>query len=682
MSSDPYIGRKLGNYDIIRLIGRGGMAGVYEANQPSLNRTVAIKLMAQSISEDPSFVQRFQIEAKTITRLEHAHILPVYDFGQEGDALFIVMRYLDAGTLEDRIKPGGMDLKEAVDLFSQLASALDYAHSKGVIHRDLKPSNVLVDRQGSAYLSDFGIAKSLEAGTQNLTGTGGVVGTPTYMSPEQGLGGELDGRSDIYALGVILFEMLTGKVPFTGDNPMQVMLKHINDMPPFPSALNPAVTPAIESVVMRALAKEKESRFATARDMSSALQDAYEKGKTVNVEPFSTIPVTAAGGSAGPGSVTMPAPVAGLGQPGTAGHGPAGAIPGFAGQPGTAAPGMVSTAGMPSAAGTPAAVATAPQPEVPYYTINGISEALSERTWVGRWLQAGLLSLSTLIALNFLTPGDIVQNVVLALVPGAFFYGLLNAPLPGGLIAMGLLFLPLLAHAPMLGLLWLMGIAVAGLQMTSREMMLTMATLIGAGTPLGWLIPLAAPWWLRSHRVAFAVAVGVIFAGLFAVTLNGWPNAGGLIPTPRPDDALLFKDVQISKFDTSYLGLLDPKVWEPWYKDPQSILENIRGGIQTLGSYYLSIKVLPLIVAAAWAVASFVSTLWRTDSSLLMRGLGIAFGALVLVFGHMLHSLFGVQQWDVSAFAISLSMAVVAFLLCIFPLQAPAPPRAKKRAAA
>src|SRR5512143_3651232 len=293
MSSDPYVGKRLGNYDIIRLIGKGGMAGVYEAHQPSMNRNVAIKLMAQSISEDPSFVQRFKNEAQLIARLEHAHILPVYDFGQEGGDLYIVMRYLDAGTLEDRITAGGMDVKEAVDIFTQLASAMDYAHSKGVIHRDLKPSNVLIDNQGNAFLSDFGIAKSLEGGTQNLTGTGGVVGTPTYMSPEQGLGGDIDGRSDIYALGVILFEMLTGKVPFTGDNPMQVMLKHINDMPPYPSSVKPEIPPAIESVVMRALAKEPENRFPTARAMSKALQDAYEQGKQVQVEPFSTIPIAA-----------------------------------------------------------------------------------------------------------------------------------------------------------------------------------------------------------------------------------------------------------------------------------------------------------------------------------------------------------------------------------------------------
>ena len=245
---------------------------------------------------------------------------------------------------------------------------------------------------------------------------------------------------------------------------------------------------------------------------------------------------------------------------------------------------------------------------------------------------------------------------------------------------MGLLFLPLLAHAPTLGLLWLGGIAIAGLQMTSREMMLTMATLIGAGTPLGWLIPLAAPWWLRGHRVAFGTAVGVIFATLFALTLHGWPNAGGLLPTAKPEDADVFKDIQVSQFDTSYLGLLDPKVWEPWYKDPQVILENIRGSVQALGTFYLNIKVLPLIVAAAWAVASFVSTLWRRDSSLVMRGMGIGFGVLVLIFGHLFHSFLGVQQWEVGAFAVSVGMAVIAFLLSVFPIQAPPPPRPKKKA--
>src|SRR5262249_21352063 len=149
-----------------------------EGHQPSMNRTVAVKVMAQQFTGDDSFIQRFKNEAQLIAHLEHAHILPVYDFGEQEGTLYIVMRYLDAGTLEDRIGEKGMGIKDAVGLFNQLASALDYAHSNGVIHRDLKPSNVLVDKQGNAFLSDFGIAKSIE-GTQNLTGTGGVVGTPT-----------------------------------------------------------------------------------------------------------------------------------------------------------------------------------------------------------------------------------------------------------------------------------------------------------------------------------------------------------------------------------------------------------------------------------------------------------------------------------------------------------------------
>src|SRR5574341_113452 len=175
--TDQFIGKKLGNYEIIEQVGKGGMAGVYKGFQPSMNRTVAIKIMAQQYSGEEKFIQRFKNEAQLIAQLEHAHILPVYDFGEEEGTLYIVMRFLDAGTLEDRIDTEkGMPLKDAVSYFTQLAGALDYAHSKGVIHRDLKPSNVLVDRQGSAFLSDFGIAKALED-TSKLTGTGGVVGT-------------------------------------------------------------------------------------------------------------------------------------------------------------------------------------------------------------------------------------------------------------------------------------------------------------------------------------------------------------------------------------------------------------------------------------------------------------------------------------------------------------------------
>jgi serine/threonine-protein kinase len=653
MATDPLIGTKLGNYDIVKLIGKGGMAAVYEAHQPSMNRNVAIKVMSASISSDPSFVQRFKNEAQLIARLEHAHILPVYDFGEEKGTLYIVMRYLDAGTLEDRVGKTGMDIKEAVGLFSQLATALDYAHSKGVIHRDLKPGNVLVDNQGNAFLSDFGIAKSLEGG-QNLTGTGGVVGTPNYMSPEQGLGGEIDARSDIYALGVILFEMLTGQTPFMGDNPMQVMLKHINDQPPSSRSLNPQISEAVDSVILKALSKDPDKRFKSAKDMAKALDGAYEKGKTVAVAPFETMPVAAVGG----GADTMPNPVAGMPQSPTAAGGYA---PGTVGVPGV---------------GTPVGLAAA-QPEEPFYAINARSAWLSQQTYVGRWLQAVALSLATFLVLGRLTPGDAVQNAALALIPGIFFYGLLNAPIPGALISLGLIFLPLLAHAPTLGLLWLAGVALAGLQMTSREMMLMTVTLFAAGTPFGWLLPLAAPWWLRGHRVAFGTAMGVLFASLFALGLSGWSTGGGLLP--KPVDTSAFSNVEISAFDTSYLGLLDPKVWQTWFSEPQTILENIRSSLQVMGDFYLKVKLDPLIVAAAWAIASFVTTIWRKDPKLWMRGAGIGAATLVLLIGSIFHGWAGVVSPSTEAIIVAFLMGPLAFVLTVFPLQAPPPPRPTRK---
>jgi len=662
---DPLIGGKLGNYEVIKLIGKGGMAGVYEALQPSMNRTVAIKVMAQALSVDESFIQRFKNEAQLIAHLEHAHILPVYDFGEQDGTLYIVMRYLDAGTLEDRIGEKGMLVKEAVSLFSQLASALDYAHSKGVVHRDLKPSNVLVDKQGNTFLSDFGIAKSLEGGGQNLTGTGGVVGTPTYMSPEQGLGGTVDARSDIYALGVILFEMLTGQVPFTADNPMQVMLKHINDIPPSPNALNPNISKAVESVVLKAMDKKPQNRFETATEMAEALQAASATGTFATAisggpAPIGTMPMAAA--PAQPGSATVPTPIAGQAQLETP---MPGATPQMAYQGATAVP-------MPTGA-----VGVVEEP--PYYTISAASEWLVEREWIGRWLQAAALSVATFLALARLTPADMAQNVFLAIIPGLFLYGLLNAPIPGALVALGLIFFPLLAHSPTLGLIWLMAVAIAGMQMTSREMMVFSVTLILSGTPLGWLIPLAAPWWLKNHRVAFGAALGVIFAGLFAVTLKGWPTAEGLLPAPENASAV-FSKIAISDFDTSYIGLLDAKVWGTWFSSLPDILENIRFNVEALGNFFIDSKGVLIIVAAAWAIASFVSTINRKDPSFLMRGIGVGAGVIILIIGQIFHAWGGVVAPNLFyLIGIGIGCAAVAFLITQWPIQAPPPTRKKAK---
>src|SRR5438477_472631 len=205
------IGSKLGPYEIIEEIGRGGMATVYRAYQPNVDRFVAVKVIHRSVSLDGKSLDRFTREARLVAKLEHPHILPVYDYNGQSDPPYIVMRYLPTGTLKDIMERAQLPFNEVAFLMTQIASALDYAHRQGVVHRDIKPSNIMVDADGNAFLTDFGIARVVEGTMDGLTGTGMAIGTPGYMSPEQGLGEPVDGRSDIYALGVMLFEMLVGK---------------------------------------------------------------------------------------------------------------------------------------------------------------------------------------------------------------------------------------------------------------------------------------------------------------------------------------------------------------------------------------------------------------------------------------------------------------------------------------
>lgn len=267
---ESLIGKSIGQYEIIEEIGRGGMGTVYKAYQRSLNRYVAIKILPLSKAQDPEFVERFYREARTAAALKHPNILPVYDAGSTEDFYYIVMGYAEGGTLEDLIRMGPLDIEIAIKIVVQLAEALEYAHSKGVIHRDIKPSNILLDEEGRPLLSDFGIAKALE-GTK-LTQTGIIIGTPEYMSPEQGQGKKIDHRSDIYSLGVVLYEMLTGQLPFKADTPMGIIYKHISEPPPPIRKLRPDVPKWLEEIIMKALAKNPEDRFQKARDLAQALK--------------------------------------------------------------------------------------------------------------------------------------------------------------------------------------------------------------------------------------------------------------------------------------------------------------------------------------------------------------------------------------------------------------------------
>src|SRR5919109_4545143 len=285
-------GQMLGPYRIITQIGKGGMATVYKAYQASIDRYVAVKVLPSQLAESKEFATRFQQEARIIAKLEHPHILPVFDYGESNGVAYFVMRYLEAGTLKDRMVAGRpLPIKEIDKLFTQLTDALSYAHSHGVVHRDLKPANALVDSQGNIFLTDFGIAKLLESASPRLTQTDAIMGTPAYISPEQAQGQPVDQRSDIYSLGIILYEMVTGSVPFVAETPLAVLFKHISDPLPPPSSVKPDVSPAIEQVILKALAKNPEDRFATAAEFLAAWKRALETKDTMQQAPESvTVP--------------------------------------------------------------------------------------------------------------------------------------------------------------------------------------------------------------------------------------------------------------------------------------------------------------------------------------------------------------------------------------------------------
>jgi serine/threonine protein kinase len=273
---DELIGATLGNYRILAPLGQGGMARVYRARQENLDREVAIKVLPPWYAADRSFVERFNLEARLVARLSHPNIVTVHDASEYNGLLYIVMQLVDGGTLKqrlDQLRAQGktMDLAEAAHIFRQLADALSYAHDQGIIHRDVKPVNVLMDRSGRPILSDFGIAKVLASSHEQLTRPGAGVGTPEYMSPEQCMGGQIDGRADIYALGVMLYEALTGRTPFIGDNYPALAHSHLYEPPSPPSRFNPTLPPPVERVILTALMKDPAQRYQRASELADAL---------------------------------------------------------------------------------------------------------------------------------------------------------------------------------------------------------------------------------------------------------------------------------------------------------------------------------------------------------------------------------------------------------------------------
>jgi hypothetical protein len=302
----------IGRYEIRKELGRGGMAAVYLATDTLMERQVALKLMLPQLTADAQFVARFRREAKAVAQLEHRGITPVYDYGIHQGRPYLVMRYLPGGSLSDLLHGAPLAPQRASKLIDELAPALDFAHQRGVIHRDLKPDNILFDEYGLPYLSDFGIVKMIEGSPQTLTVTGGILGTPAYMSPEQARGNvELDGRSDVYALGVILFEMLVGKKPYKADTPMGLAMMHVLDPIPRLETFTGAVSPRYQPLINKAMAKNRDERFQTATELATALRT------TLSGDPLATVPPgrppAAAPGSAGAtgqtGAVPMRGPV-------------------------------------------------------------------------------------------------------------------------------------------------------------------------------------------------------------------------------------------------------------------------------------------------------------------------------------------------------------------------------------
>ena len=267
-------GQQVGPYQVIGQLGHGGMATVYKAYHPRLDRNVAIKVMHKAFTEDAGFIARFEREAQIVAKLEHPHIVPVYDFNELDGQPYLVMKFIEGQTLKRVLSDGPMPLPEIIRVMDDMAGALTYAHQHGVLHRDIKPSNIVIDNKGVPFLTDFGLARVTKAGASTLSADM-ILGTPQYISPEQASGqAELDPRTDVYSLGVILYEMVVGRVPFNADTPYAVVHDHIYTDLPRPSVINPVVPPQVEAVLMKALAKKPADRYDTAIDMMTAFKQA------------------------------------------------------------------------------------------------------------------------------------------------------------------------------------------------------------------------------------------------------------------------------------------------------------------------------------------------------------------------------------------------------------------------
>lgn len=276
---DTLTGKTIGKYHIEERLGRGGMAEVYKGYQESLDRHVAIKIMHTFLMSEEDFLQRFKREARAMAALSHPNIVRVYDFDVYGeDSYFLVMEYIDGGTLKQKLEELAqtnerLPLQTSVKMITEVADALAYAHRRQMIHRDIKPANIMLRKEtGQAVLTDFGIVKLVGTQSMAYTATGALIGTPAYMSPEQAMGQPGDERVDIYSLGVLLFQLVTNQLPFAGDTPLAVVMKHVSEPTPMPMTFNPDIPLDLQEVILKAMAKEPEDRFQNAAEMAAALR--------------------------------------------------------------------------------------------------------------------------------------------------------------------------------------------------------------------------------------------------------------------------------------------------------------------------------------------------------------------------------------------------------------------------
>jgi serine/threonine protein kinase len=278
-------GQNLGPYHIIGQLGQGGMATVFKAYHPKLDRYVAIKIMHQAFQEDPAFLARFEREAQIVARLEHPHIVPIHDISDINGQPYLVLKFIEGRTLKAFLTEGPLTLDQITTMMAAVADALDYAHSQGVLHRDIKPSNIIIDKDGMAYLTDFGLARMVQAGESTVS-QDMLIGTPQYISPEQAMGKkELDARTDIYSMGVVLYELVVGRVPFSADTPYAIIHDHIYRPLPLPTAVNPEIPVGVERVLLKALAKNQADRYESAGEMMNAFRDAVQSSGLTQLNP-------------------------------------------------------------------------------------------------------------------------------------------------------------------------------------------------------------------------------------------------------------------------------------------------------------------------------------------------------------------------------------------------------------